>query len=140
MTELFAQPSYVNNKNYTNRFHFHFHFENFCISCQHLPWGMHFTVVNLLISLKHKQTQTVSNACIRLPFKKKKNTQQPLYIFFFFFRFGFYSPFKIISLISSRSFIKGGRKWENLGENHLTIRKQNLAFPHVTRARRKPQR
>ena len=30
--------------------------------------------------------------------------------------FGFYSPFKNISLISSRSFIKGGRKLENPGE------------------------
>ena len=37
-------------------------------------------------------------------------------------------------------FIKGGRKLEKLGKNHLTIRKQNLAFPHVTRARLEPQR
>ena len=51
---------------------------------------------------------------------------------YYFFLFGFYSPFKNISLISSRSFIKGGRKPENPGENHLTICKQNLAFPHVT--------
>ena len=36
--------------------------------------------------------------------------------------------------------MKGGRKPENPGENHLTIRKQNLAFPHVTRARLEPQR
>ena len=48
--------------------------------------------------------------------------------------FGFYGPFKNISLISSLSFIKGGRKPENLGKNHLTIQKQNLAFPHVTQA------
>ena len=33
--------------------------------------------------------------------------------FFFFFWFGFYGPFKNISLISSRSFIEGGRKPEN---------------------------
>ena len=51
----------------------------------------------------------------------------------------FYGPFKKISLILSGSFIKGGRKPENLGKNHLTIRKQNLAFPHVTRARLEPQ-
>ena len=51
---------------------------------------------------------------------------------FDFFLFGFYGPFKNISLISSRSFIKGGRKPENPGKNHLTIRKQNLAFPHMT--------
>ena len=44
--------------------------------------------------------------------------------FFFFFGFGFYGPFKNISLISSRSFIKGGRKPENPEKNHLTIRKQ----------------
>ena len=49
-----------------------------------------------------------------------------------FFLFGFYNPFKNISLISSQSFIKDGRKMENQGKNHLTIRKQNLAFPHVT--------
>ena len=59
---------------------------------------------------------------------------------FFFFLFGFYGPFKNISLISSRSFIEGGRKPENLEKNHLTIRKQNLAFPHMTRARLEPQR
>ena len=52
-----------------------------------------------------------------------------------FFLFGFYGPFKNISLTSSRSFIKSGRKLENPGKNHLTIHKQNLAFPHVTRAR-----
>ena len=51
-----------------------------------------------------------------------------------------YVPFKNISLISSRSFIKGGRKPEYPGKNHLTIRKQNAAFPHVTRARLEPQR
>ena len=55
-------------------------------------------------------------------------------IFFFFFWFGFYGPFKNISLISSRSFIEGGRKPENPEKNHLTIRKQNLAFPHMARA------
>ena len=49
-------------------------------------------------------------------------------------------PFQNISLISSRSFIKGGRKPENPRKNHLTVRKQNLAFPLVTRARLKPQR
>ena len=50
------------------------------------------------------------------------------------------ATFKNILLITSRSFIKGGRKPENPGKNHLTIRKQNLAFPHVTRARLEPQR
>ena len=58
----------------------------------------------------------------------------------FFFLFGFYGPFKNISLISSRSFIKSGRKPENPEKKHLTIRKQNLAFPHMTRARLEPQR
>ena len=62
------------------------------------------------------------------------------FFFFFFFGFGFYGPFKNISLISSRSFIEGGRKPENPEKNHLTIRKQNLAFPHMTRARLEPQR
>ena len=62
------------------------------------------------------------------------------FFFFFFFGFGFYGPFKNISLISSRSFIEGGRKPENPEKNHLTIRKQNLAFPRMTRARLEPQR
>ena len=48
-------------------------------------------------------------------------------IFFFFFILGLL-PFKNISLLSSRSFIKGGQKLENLWKNHLTLRKQNLAF------------
>ena len=56
------------------------------------------------------------------------------------FLFGFYGPFKNISLISSRSFIKDGQKPESPGKNHLTTRKQNLAFPHVTRVRLEPQR
>ena len=38
--------------------------------------------------------------------------------FFFFFLFGFYSPFKNISLILSQSFIKGGWKPENLGKKN----------------------
>ena len=56
---------------------------------------------------------------------------------FFFFLFGFYGPFKNTSLISSRSFIKGGRKPKNPDKTHLTICKQNLVSPHVTRARPK---
>ena len=52
-------------------------------------------------------------------------------MFFVFFLFGFYGPFKNISLISSRSFIEGGRKPKYPEKNHLTIRKQNLAFPHI---------
>ena len=52
--------------------------------------------------------------------------KEGLIFFFFFFWFGFYGPFKNISLISSRSFIEGGRKPENPEKNHLTIPKQNL--------------
>ena len=63
-----------------------------------------------------------------------------IFFFFFFFLFGFYGPFKNISLILSRSFIEGGRKPENPEKNHLTIRKQNLSFPHVTRVGIEPQR
>ena len=56
--------------------------------------------------------------------------------FFVFFLFGFYGPFKNISLILSQSFIKGGQKLENPGKNHLTIRKQNLAFQRDPREAR----
>ena len=52
---------------------------------------------------------------------------------------GGYGPFMNISLISRKQFIKGGRKPENHGKNHLTIRKQNLVFPYVTQARLEPQ-
>ena len=52
-----------------------------------------------------------------------------LHAFFFLLLFWFCGPFKNISLISSRSFIKGGRKPEDPGKNDLTLRKQNLAFP-----------
>ena len=61
-----------------------------------------------------------------------------IFLLFFFLLFGFYGPFKNISLILSRSFIKGGQP-KNPRKNHLTIRKQNLAFPHVTRVRLEPQ-
>ena len=60
-------------------------------------------------------------------------------IFFLFFWFWLYGPLKNISLISSRLFIKGGWKPKNPGKNDLTIRKQNLTFPHVTWARLEPQ-
>ena len=74
-----------------------------------------------------------------------------LSFFIIIFFYLVYCPFKNISLLfwtqfiksellSSRSFIKGGRKPENPGKNHLTIRKQNMAFPHVTRAGFEPQR
>ena len=45
----------------------------------------------------------------------------------------------IISLVSSLLFIKGVRKPENPVKNQLTIRMQNLAYPHVNRARLEPQ-
>ena len=35
--------------------------------------------------------------------------------------------------------MKDGRNSEKPGKKHLTIRKQNFAFPHVTRARLEPQ-
>ena len=47
-------------------------------------------------------------------------------------------PFKNSSLILSRLFIKGERKPENPGKNTWPSL-QNLAFPHVTQARLKPQ-
>ena len=65
--------------------------------------------------------------------------QTCIVVFLGFFLFWLYGPFKNISLKSSQSFIKGGQKPENPGKNHLTIRKQNLAFPHLTRVRLEPQ-
>ena len=93
----------------------------------------------LLTRLKCRNFQNVTSK------KKHSDIFQKSFVFFFvffffFFWFGFYGPFKNISLISSRSFIEGGRKPEYPEKNHLTIRKQNLAFPHMTRARLEPQR
>ena len=68
-----------------------------------------------------------------------RKTPNSIIYFFIYFLFRFYGPFKNISFISSRSFIKGGRNPENPGKNHLTICKQNAAFPHVTQARLEPQ-
>ena len=68
----------------------------------------------------------------RQPFRLSFIFRLNPYLFILLFRF--YGPFKNISLLSSRSFIKGGRKPENPEKNYLTIRKQNLTFPHMTRA------
>ena len=44
------------------------------------------------------------------------------FFFFFFFLIGFYGPFKNMSLISSRSFIKGGRGSNHSGEKPNGLR------------------
>ena len=54
--------------------------------------------------------------------------------------FGFYGPSRIFHLYQADRSSKVGENLENPGKNHLTIRKQNLAFPHVTWVRLKPQR
>ena len=82
---------------------------------------------------------SVSDEMIEYHFTVTNNVFTQHIYSFLFFLFGFYGPFKNISLILSQSFIKGGQKPENPGKNHLTIHKQNLAFPHMTRARLKPQ-
>ena len=113
------------------------HFEIHVSSC-----FSHKIRFNISCKLSWKVT-TCMKCQILFSAKDKKNIISWIYLmenFFFFFLFGFYGPFKNISLISSRSFIKGGQKPENLERNHLTICKQNLAFPHVTRARLEPQR
>ena len=53
--------------------------------------------------------------------------------FFFFFLFGFYGPFKNISHIEPIVYQRWAKTSEPGGKNHLTIRKQNLAFPHDLR-------
>ena len=61
------------------------------------------------------------------------------FIDFFFFDLGFMALSRIFHLYwDDRS--SSGLKLENLGKKHLTIHKQNLAFPHVTTARLEPQR
>ena len=53
-----------------------------------------------------------------------------MYLLFFFFDLCFTALSRIFHLY--RAFIEGGRKPENPEKNHLTIYKQNLAFPHMT--------
>ena len=66
--------------------------------------------------------------------------------FFFFFFFFFFLIWVLRSLQEYFTYIepivhqRWARKPENPGKNHLTIRKQNLAFLHVTLARLEPQR
>ena len=73
---------------------------------------------------------------------KKKKYQRDINHFFFFWGGGGggvggwgLRPFQ-----EYFTYIEGGRKPENPEKNHLTIRKQNLAFPHMTQARLEPQR
>ena len=63
-----------------------------------------------------------------------KYTNIPLFLFIYLFLFGFYSTFKNISFISSRSFIKGGRKPENPGKKSHDHPLAELGFSHVTRS------
>ena len=60
-------------------------------------------------------------------------------LFYFIYLFIFFGPFKNNLRISSRSFIKEGRKPENPEKNRLTVRQQNLSFPDMTRERLEPQ-
>ena len=61
------------------------------------------------------------------------------YFIFFFFDLGFTALSRIFHLYRADRSSKVGENGEP-GGNHMTIRKQNLAFPHVTRARLEPQR
>ena len=60
-----------------------------------------------------------------------------LLLLLLFFHLGFTALSVVFLLYQADRSSKVG---ENPGKNHLTIRKQNLAFPHVTRLRLKPQR
>ena len=66
------------------------------------------------------------------------------FFFFFFFFFFFDLGFTVLSIIFHLYRVdrssKVGENWRTRGRNHLTIRKQNLAFQHVTRARLELQR
>ena len=62
------------------------------------------------------------------------------FFFFFFFDLGFIALSRIFHLYRADCSSQVGEKPENPEKNHLAIRKQNLAFPHVTRARLEPQR
>ena len=57
-------------------------------------------------------------------------------VFFCFFYLGFTAHSRIFHLNQADHSSKGAKTREPV-ENHQTIRKQNLAFPHVTRVRLK---
>ena len=54
------------------------------------------------------------------------------FFFFFFFYLGFMSLLRIFHLYRADRSSKVGENRSTRGKNHLTIRKQNMAFPHVT--------
>ena len=56
-----------------------------------------------------------------------------------FFYLGFTALSRIFHLYRDYRSSKVGENRRTRGKNQLTIRKQNLAFPHVTRARLEPQ-
>ena len=82
----------------------------------------------LFHSLPHSQSGSWANQLLLLyttwPLTCRKTWTicMELILIFFFFWFGFYGPFKNISLISSLSLIRGGRKPEYPAKNHLTYR------------------
>ena len=63
-----------------------------------------------------------------------------LFFFCFLFYLGFTALSRIFHLYPADSSSKVSENWRNQGKKHLTIRKQNLPFPHVTRARLETQR
>ena len=65
--------------------------------------------------------------------------RKPFNTFFFFFELGL-RPFQEYFIYQADRSSKVVENRRTRGKNHLTIRKQNLAFPHVTRARLEPQR
>ena len=74
---------------------------------------------------------------------EKKREKNPLCrnIFFFSTRLDYWGPpWGYGEQVIYTYFIKDGRNPENPGKNHLTIRKQNFAFPHVTQASLESQR
>ena len=62
------------------------------------------------------------------------------FFFFFFFDLDFTALSRIFHFYQADSSSKVGEDRRTRWKNHLTIRKQNLAFPHMTRARLEPQR
>ena len=102
--------------------------------------------------LVHMQTLMVGSVCISVqsdPLCYLYTVQQRLWlaerpesllsVYRIFFHLGFTSLSRIFHLYRANRSSKVGENWRTRGENHMTICKHNLAFPHVTRARLEPQ-
>ena len=85
------------------------------------------------LHLLWKQSKKILSCLLHLFFSEMGSSSSVPYFFFFIWVFRPFQEYFIYESIIHQ-------RWAKTGENHPTIHKQNLAFPHVTRGRLEPQR